>query len=93
MPNPNNTGYKVTFRNYSLEEMVAREWGSSFAAPDHGVYAWSNGRKFDSTDLGFTGIYGPRTPGNIPIVIPGNDLITESGAYLITEGGDNLVWA
>lgn len=55
-----NLGYPVTFRNYSLEEMVSRAWGSSFRAPDHGVYQWSNGRKFDSTDIGFTGIYGPR---------------------------------
>jgi hypothetical protein len=39
--------------------MVAREWGSSFRAPNHGAYVFSNGRRFDSTDMGFTGIYGP----------------------------------
>jgi hypothetical protein len=38
--------------------MVSREWGSSFRAPDHGVYSFGNGqRKFDSTDIGTTGIY------------------------------------
>lgn len=50
-------GYKVTTRNFSLEEMVSREWGSSFNAPDHRIYEWSNGRAFDSTDIGTTGIY------------------------------------
>jgi hypothetical protein len=48
---------KVTTRAFSLEEMVAREWGSSFHAPDHGVYVFSNNRRFDSTDMGNTGIY------------------------------------
>ena len=84
-----NLGYKVTFRNYSLEEMVAREWGSSFRAPDHRIYVWSNGRGFDSTDIGFTGIYGPRSN---PSVASGNNLVTEGGDPLVTEGGTFLVW-
>ena len=53
---------KVTTRSFSLEEMVAREWGSSFRAPDHRIYTFA-GRGFDSTDIGFTGIYGP--PGTL----------------------------
>jgi hypothetical protein len=48
---------KVTTRNFSLEEMASREWGPSFRAPDHRVYQFSNGRGFDSTDMGNTGIY------------------------------------
>jgi hypothetical protein len=52
-----NLGYKVTWRNFSLEEMAARAWGSEFNAPDHDVYRWSNNRSFDSTDMGTTGIY------------------------------------
>lgn len=56
---PANLGHQVTTRNFSLLEMVAREWGSSFRAPNHGAYVFSNGRRFDSTDMGFTGIYGP----------------------------------
>jgi hypothetical protein len=48
---------KVTTRNFSLEEMVARAWGSEFRAPDHRVYVFSNGRGFDSTDIGNTGFY------------------------------------
>lgn len=54
---PANLGYPVTFRNYSLEELVSRAWGSSFKAPDHRIYNWSNGRSFDSTDIGTTGFY------------------------------------
>jgi hypothetical protein len=54
----NNLGYKVTTRNIDQGEMCRRAWGSEWAAPDHGVYEFSNGRKFDSTDRGKTGIYG-----------------------------------
>jgi hypothetical protein len=57
---PNNGGY-VTTRNFSMNELARREWGSEFSAPDHRVYQWSNGRSFDSTDLGTTGFY--RHPG------------------------------
>lgn len=55
-------GAPVSWRQFSLTEMVERSWGSEFAAPDHGIYEFSNGRRFDSTDLGSTGIY--RNPAN-----------------------------
>jgi hypothetical protein len=58
---PVNPPMKVTTRNFSLEEMVAREWGSSFRAPDHRVYVFSNNRGFDSTDIGTTGFYAKGT--------------------------------
>lgn len=55
-------GYQVSTRTWSLEELVARAWGSEFRAPDHGIYVFGNGvRKFDSTDQYNTGIY--RRPG------------------------------
>jgi hypothetical protein len=54
----NNLGYKVTTRKIDWGEMSRRAWGSEWSAPDHGVYEFSNGRKFDSTDRGLTGIYG-----------------------------------
>jgi hypothetical protein len=54
----NNLGYKVTTRNIDWGEMSRRAWGSEWSAPDHGTYEFSNGRKFDSTDRGLTGIYG-----------------------------------
>lgn len=55
-------GKPVTFRQFSWKDMVIRQWGSEYSAPDHGIYQWSNGRSFDSTDLGTTGIY--RRPGS-----------------------------
>ena len=57
-------GNQVTSRQFSLLEMVERAWGSEFAAPDHGIYEFGNGRRFDSTDMGTTGIYRP--PAFIP---------------------------
>lgn len=54
---PANLGYKVTTSTFNLLDMVTRSWGSEFRAPDHRVYEFSNGRGFDSTDLGTTGIY------------------------------------
>lgn len=56
-------GPQVSQRQFSLLEMVERAWGSEFRAPDHGIYEFSNGRRFDSTDLGTTGIYRPPGPG------------------------------
>jgi hypothetical protein len=51
-------GRQVTTRSFSLQEMVERAWGSEFSAPDHGVYVFGGGaRKFDSTDMGYTGFY------------------------------------
>jgi hypothetical protein len=54
----NNLGYKVTTRLLDWNQKVRGAWGSEFSAPDHGMYEFSNGRKFDSTDRGLTGIYG-----------------------------------
>jgi len=49
---------KVTTRTFNLLELVTREWGSEFRAPDHRVYTFGDGkRSFDSTDMGQTGIY------------------------------------
>jgi len=78
MPLPPKLGFPVTTRQFSLLEMVSRAWGSEFQAPDHGVYIWSNGRRFDSTDQGFTGIYSR----NIPIAIPQATAPVLSGALV-----------
>jgi hypothetical protein len=70
---PASLGRPVTSRSFSWKEMVIRMWGSEYAAPDHRIYQFSNGRNFDSTDIGITGIYRPsilalqsdtRIPGN-----------------------------
>ena len=57
---PPTLGRQVTSRQFSLLEMVSREWGSSFRAPDHRIYNFPM-RAFDSTDIGTTGIYRPPT--------------------------------
>lgn len=54
----NNLGYKVTTRLIDWSAQARTAWGSEWSAPDHGMYEFSNGRKFDSTDRGVTGIYG-----------------------------------
>jgi len=55
---PSSLGLPVSTRQFSLLELVSRAWGSEFFAPDHGIYQFANGqRRFDSTDLGTTGIY------------------------------------
>ena len=51
-------GFQVSFRSTSWLDQCIRQWGSEWAAPDHGAYIFSNGRKFDSTDRGTTGVYG-----------------------------------
>lgn len=63
VPNlPAALGKPVSYRTFNLLEMVTREWGSEFRAPDHGIYNFGGGqRKFDSTDMGVTGFY--RRPG------------------------------
>lgn len=61
---PASLGLPVTTRTFSLLEMVSRAWGSEYSAPDHGIYQFNNGaRRFDSTDLGTTGIYRRPTSG------------------------------
>lgn len=54
---PPELGSPVTTANFSWLDFVIRAWGSEWRAPDHGVYEWSNGRRFDSTDQQQTGFY------------------------------------
>ena len=50
-------GSPVTSRTISWLQMAQGAWGSECNTPDPGAYAFSNGRKFDSTDIGNTGFY------------------------------------
>ena len=43
---PPNLGRQVTTRQFNLLEMVSREWGSSFRAPDHRIYQVAGGTRF-----------------------------------------------
>ena len=56
--NQGNLGARVVSRTYNFLDMAMRSWGSEYNAPDHGVYEFTGGRKYDSTDLNDTGIYG-----------------------------------
>lgn len=69
---PGSLGYKVSSRTINWESLVVQAWGSEFRAPDHGVYEFSNGRRFDSTDQSQNGFY---TSGNL-----------SSGALLGADG-------
>ena len=55
--NQNNLGTPVSVRQIDWRQQVINVWGSEYNGPDHGVYEWSNGRKFDSTDKTNSGIY------------------------------------
>ena len=58
----------VASSTQSWQQLVERAWGSEYAAPDHNVYEFGNGRGFDSTDRGRTGIYNPNlgVPSSTP---------------------------
>lgn len=57
--NLTNLGGPVVAREYIWRDFALRAWGAEFYSPDHGAYRWSNGRQFDSTDRGTTGVYNP----------------------------------
>jgi len=78
--NPNNLGSAPTTRDFNWLELVTQSWQDQYYAPDHDIYRWSNGRGFDSTDKGFTGLYG---------VIVWTDIMTEDDApfSIVTEDG------
>lgn len=86
----NNLGYKVVTRTIDWTAEVHKAWGGEWGAPDHGIYEFSNGRQFDSTDRGTTGIYNPYA--HVAIMVDTtlyadmpSRLLTESG-YVITQG-------
>ena len=58
-----NLGPKVSTRPLFWTDLARRAWGSSFSLPDPGVYEFSDGRKFDSTDQGSTGLYNGGATG------------------------------
>jgi len=66
---PQELGSKVSTRSLSWLDFPQRAWGSAFNAPDPGIYEWSNGRKFDSTDKNRTGLYG--VGGDAVVVLDG----------------------
>ncbi len=87
----NNLGFHVTSRTIDWAEMVRRSWGSEFNAPDHGVYEFSNGRRFDSSDRGFTGFYGVH-PEAINYLMVGNGQYPDmpSNDYMLQQNGSRI---
>lgn len=57
--NQKNLGRKVSTRSLNWNQLVQHAWAEEFHAPDHGIYEFSNGRQFDSTDKTTHGIYNP----------------------------------
>ena len=82
-------GRQVTSRNFSLLEMVERSWGAEWAQPDHAVYRFSGGRNFDSTDMGYTGIYRQGVTGPPEGQVPGQ-ITTDSGSGWTTDSGSPI---
>lgn len=56
MVNKGNLGYKVTYRTLSWRELAVREWGAEWGIPEV-VYEFSNGRRFQSSDMSTHGFY------------------------------------
>jgi len=75
--NPKDLGKKVTARDFNWLDLCMRAWGAEFNAPDHDIYHWSNGRKYDSTDKYLTGIYG----------VPVFDVLTQDNNYMDMQPG------
>lgn len=89
--NLGNLGHKVSTRELNWLDMCMRAWGAEFNAPDHAAYEWSNGRRFDSTDRGLTGIYGiesgtylDKDYSNYPDMTVGH-LLTEDGNAIMLD--------
>ena len=80
--NQSNLGHKVTTRELNWLDLCMRAWGTEWSAPDHGIYEFSYGRKFDSTDRGITGIYNPNN--NQGLMLDGGKY-PDMASYLLNE--------
>jgi hypothetical protein len=60
--------FNTSSHRISWYDMAVRAWSGEYTMPDRGVYEFSNGRKFDSTDQNATGIYSDNlgTPSRTP---------------------------
>jgi len=88
--NLNNLGFKVTTRDVTILELAEQAWGAEFRAPDHGIYEWNNGRKFDSTDRGTSGLYNKLASGFLYLQ-SSQWYAPDLPAYLLQENGFKLV--
>ena len=80
---PPTLGKKVSSRELNWLALCQNAWGSEFNAPDHGIYEWSNGVKFDSTDKWMTGLYNPNAYEGVML---DNPHYPDMPSFLLTEG-------
>ena len=83
----NSINTKVTTRTTSWLDLSMRAWGGEFKAPDHGIYRFSNGREFDSTDKSTQGIYSPDNYTGLLLEGRGHNDMVE---FLLVEDGTQL---
>ena len=88
--NQNNLGAKVVSRLINWQQMAMQAWGSEYNAPDHGVYEFSNGKKYDSTDMSQGGVYQPQFGINRLMLedssypdMPSNSRVLQDSGYQI----------
>lgn len=81
-----NISYKVTYRVVTQRDLAIRAWGEEWAENDHDIYEWSNGREFDSTDKGITGIYGKVTVVLDAVIL--QNFYLDAPAHLVQQGVD-----
>jgi len=81
-----NISYKVTYRTLTQRDLAIRAWGEEWAENDHDIYEWSNGREFDSTDKGITGIYGKITVVLDALIL--QNFYLDAPAHLVQQGVD-----
>ena len=89
--NQNNLGGKVVARTISWQSMVTQAWGSEFHAPDHGIYEFSNGKKYDSTDQSQGGVYEPNF--GINYLMRGNPRYPDMAPvdYVLQDNGSRII--
>lgn len=87
-----NLGHKVSTRDLNWLQLVQRAWGAEFTAPDHGIYEFSNGRRWDSTDRGLTGLYGVEVDAPLEVDDPrGSDRYTDMDRSALVDGNNNPI--
>lgn len=79
-----NISYKVTYRTVTQRDLAIQAWGEEWSEDDHDIYEWSNGRMFDSTDRGNTGLYDFGTTVLDAFILQNHYL--DAPAHLVQQG-------
>jgi hypothetical protein len=88
-PSLPNDSYKVTYRIISWRDEAIRAWGEAWSENDHAIYEWSNGREFDSTDKGVTGIYASRRTSTDGLILENH--YPDAPAHLLQRNGFKIL--